>query len=197
MATYLCSLVQLCYGEGGPLQTNTAGLCGKCLQWMDHTGFATAQGFVYFLGPSCSGSMQEHCPKWALHFVNSQVSVTQVVCAPQGHRRGWAMRFVPFPGPSLQETRCLVSTLSCGSCISCMSPVPAARFSGCAMRAQSQACPVSPLGSCSQAVTLLEDVSRPGSQEDTVSNQEPAQAWWKMWSLGQRLHQPIAFWLWL
>ena len=56
MATYLGSLVQLCCAEGGTLQTNTAGTCGECSQWMDHTGFATAQGSMYFPGPHCSGS---------------------------------------------------------------------------------------------------------------------------------------------
>ena len=34
-------------------------------------------------------------------------------------------------------------------------------------------CCVSPLGSCSQAATLLVDVNRPGSQEDLFSNWEP------------------------
>ena len=38
----------------------------------------------------------------------------------------------------------------------------------------SQVCCVSPLGSSSQAMTLLADVNHPGSQEDLVSNWEPA-----------------------
>ena len=41
-------------------------------------------------------------------------------------------------------------------------------------RAQFQVCRMSPLGSCSQAVTLLADVNHLGSQEDEVSNWEPA-----------------------
>ena len=44
MVTYLGSRVQSCCGEGGTLQTNIAGLCGECLQCMDHTGFAPAHG---------------------------------------------------------------------------------------------------------------------------------------------------------
>ena len=52
--------------------------------------------------------------------------------------------------------------------------------------------PVSPLGSWSQAVTLLADVNHPGSQEDAVSNWEPANTWWKMQSLGPRLQQPMS-----
>ena len=56
MATYLGSLVKLCPGKGGTLKTNTAGMDGECSQWMDHTGFATARGCMYFPGPHCSGS---------------------------------------------------------------------------------------------------------------------------------------------
>ena len=48
------------------------------------------------------------------------------------------------------------------------------RFPRCATRAQSQLFRVSPLGSWSQVVTLLTDVNLPGSQEDVVSNWEPA-----------------------
>ena len=54
MVTYLDSLVQLCCGEGGTLQTNIAGMCGECLHWMDHIGSAKAQGSI--LGLHCSGS---------------------------------------------------------------------------------------------------------------------------------------------
>ena len=56
VATSLGSLVQLSCWWGGTLQTNTAGMCGDCSQWMGHTGFTIAQGSVYFLGPHCSGS---------------------------------------------------------------------------------------------------------------------------------------------
>ena len=51
---------------------------------------------------------------------------------------------------------------------------PLASFPGCTARALSQVCRVSPLGRWSQAVTLLADVSHPGSQEDVVSNWQPA-----------------------
>ena len=56
VVTYLGSLVQLCCGEGGTLQTNIAGVCGECLQCMDHTESATAQGSMCFPGLYCSGS---------------------------------------------------------------------------------------------------------------------------------------------
>ena len=80
MVTYLGSLVESCWGEGGTLQTHIAGMCGDCSHCMDYSGFApvhnpfaflvyTAQapsrsagnspkqalGFVQFPGLSCSG----------------------------------------------------------------------------------------------------------------------------------------------
>ena len=72
MATYLGSLVQLCCGEGGTLQTNTAGTCGECSQWMDHTAFAAAQSGMYFPGTllRLPGALRGHCPKWTLHLVH-------------------------------------------------------------------------------------------------------------------------------
>ena len=58
--TNLGSLVQLCCGEGGTLQTNITGVCGERLQYMNQTGFAPAHGSVCFLGLHCSGS-RLHC----------------------------------------------------------------------------------------------------------------------------------------
>ena len=83
--------------------------------------------------------------------------------------------FVPFPGLCSSGDQVLgESTVPGGPCILITSPVPAAQFPRCARRAPSQVCCVSPLGSWSQAVTLLADVNRPGSQEDVISNWEPA-----------------------
>ena len=56
MTTFLGSLFQLSCGEGKTLPTNNTGMCGECSQWDNHTGFATAQGGVYFPGPHCSSS---------------------------------------------------------------------------------------------------------------------------------------------
>ena len=52
--------------------------------------------------------------------------------------------------------------------------VPATWFPRSTMRASSQVCCVTPLGSRFLAVTLLADVNCEGSQEDLVSNWEPA-----------------------
>ena len=48
MDTFLGSLVQLCSGEGGTLQTNNTGLCGECSQCLGHTGFAPSHGVCAF-----------------------------------------------------------------------------------------------------------------------------------------------------
>ena len=65
------------------------------------------------------------------------------------------------------------------------------------MRALSQVCHVSPLGSWSQAVTLLAHVNRPGSQEDIVSNWEPAHSLVEDAVSGAEIAAALIFWLWL
>ena len=106
---------------------------------------------VHFPGLSCSGSG-----------------------SPQRHRLGWACILCPSQIRGAQATRCLASTLSqlCRGLITSLAPV--AQFTGCATRAPSQVCRVSPLGGWSQVATLLADVNRPISQEDVVCNWEPA-----------------------
>ena len=115
MATYFGSLVQLCCGEGGTLQTNTAGMCGQCSHWMDHPGFATAQGGVYFPGPQCSGSgcsvrvLSQVDPVFcALH----KSKPLRFLGAPQGHRPRWGVCLVLIPGPSCSSDQCLASPRS-------------------------------------------------------------------------------------
>ena len=81
-------------------------------------------------------------------------------------------------------------------CILITSLIPATQFPGCAMRALTQVCFVSPLRSWSQAVPLLADVNHPGSQEDVVSKWEHAHSLVELASLWGR-DCPLAFWLWL
>ena len=88
---------------------------------------------------------------------------------------GLGMLFVPFPGLSTLGDQVLDEcTVPRGPCVLITSPVLAAQYPGCAARALSQVCCMSPLESWSQAVTLLVDVNHPGSQEDVVSSWEPA-----------------------
>ena len=96
MVTYLGSLVYLCCGEGGTLQTNITGVCGECSQCLGHTGFAPAHGVFAFLvytaqAPGCSaGELSKAGP--GLHALPRSKSLRfRFLGTPQ-------RRFVPFPG---------------------------------------------------------------------------------------------------
>ena len=108
------------------------------------------------------------------------------------------VRFVPFPAPSSSGDQVVGEhSVPGGRCVlppPCSqppglttSPFPAPWFPGYAGRAPSQVGRVSPLGCWSLAVILLAHVNRPGSQEDLVSNWEPARSLVEDASLGQRL----------
>ena len=150
--------------------------------------FATAQSGMCYSDLHCSGS--------------------RVICngtVPGG------CALVPFPDLSSSGSRVLVkgSDLA-GLCVPCPfqvqaaqaawrehclrwavhfnhRPDPLCRFPGCATRALSQVCRVSPLRSWSQAETLLPNVNCPGSQEDVLATGSLLTIWWKMPSLGLRL----------
>ena len=168
---------------------------------MDHSGFATAQGSVYFLRPHCSGSMVLYkgtIPSGPCALCIPRSNTLRFSGSLQGHRPRWAVCFVPFPGSSRSGDWVLGKhTVPGGPCILFTSPVLAPRFPRCAVRAQSQVCHVSPLGSWFQAMILLAYVNAPGSQEDMISNREPAHS--LVWDAvsGARLQQPLAFWPWL
>ena len=150
MVTYLLSLVQSCCGEGGTLQTNITGVCGVCSQCMDHTGFAPTHGTCTFPVYTAQASGCSSCPKWALGFVH----FPGLSCSGSG---SWIFHkgtdlvgcaFRPFPGPSSSGDQVLGEcTVPGGLCILINSLVSAAQFPGCATRALSQVCHVSPLGS--------------------------------------------------
>ena len=150
--TYLGSLVQLCCGEGGTLQTNIPGICGECSQCLSHTGFAPAHSVCAFLvytaqALDCSaGEVFKVGP--ALHALpRSKPLKFRFLCTPQRHRVGWACVLFPSQVRAAQATRCLASTFSFSAVHLITSPVPAPQFPGCAVRAPSQVCRVSPLGS--------------------------------------------------
>ena len=110
--------------------------------------------FMYFPGLSCSGSVSRVLCKGtdlAEHVFCALPSSEQLrqPGAWQAHCPRWSVHLIT-------------------------SPVPATQFPRCVARAPSQVCCVCPLGSCSLAATLLADVNHPGSQEDLVSNWEPA-----------------------
>ena len=96
MVTCLGSLVQLCCGEGGTLQTNIAGVCGECSQCLGHTGFARLMACVLSQStqaPGCSaGELSEAGP--GLHaFPRSKPF--RFSGTPQRHRLGWAYVLCP------------------------------------------------------------------------------------------------------
>ena len=115
MATYFGSLVQLCCGEGGRLQTNTAGMCGQCSHWMDHPGFAQPKAGCTFRVHSAQAP---GCPVRVLSQVDPvfcalpKSKPLRFLGAPQGHRPRWAVCLVLIPGPSCSGDQCLASPLS-------------------------------------------------------------------------------------
>ena len=142
-------------------------LQGKCLKW--------ALGCMLFPGLSHSGSFS-----WVHHKGNN--SVGSAFCAlPRSEELRWPRAWqAQFPG-------CAVGLIT--------SPVPVPQFSGCSAGALSQMCHVSPVGTWSLTVTLLVDVNHPGSQEDLVSNWEPAHS--LVEDVISRVEMTITFWLWL
>ena len=121
------------------------------------------------------GAVQAHCPTWALRFLHFPRLSRSGSGVP---RKGTDLDGLCVPCPSqvraAQQTRCLATgPPEVGN----VSYSPAQLLvPGCLGPPweQPQVCGASPLGSWSQAVTLLADVNRPGSQEDEVSKWEPA-----------------------
>ena len=94
-------------------------------------------------------ALQGNCLKWALGYVHfPDLSRSGSGSNPQRHRLGWACVLCPSHVQAAQATRCLASAFSSSGVVHLItSPVPAARFPGCAVVAPSQMCCVSPLGS--------------------------------------------------
>ena len=150
MVTYLGSLVQLCCGEGGTLQTNITGVCLQCL---GHTGFAPAHGVCAFpvytaQAPGCSAGELSKAGPGLCALPRSKLLRFMFSGTPQRHRLGWVCILCLSQVRAAQVTRCLARALTPGrgGCL-IASPIPAAWFPGCAVRVPSQVCCVSPLGS--------------------------------------------------
>ena len=166
-----CSVLQ--WG-GGTLQTNIPGVSGECSQCLGCTGFAPAHGacaFMFYtsqaLGCS-SGELSEVGPGLCALPRSKPLRFSDT---PQRCRLGWACILCPSQVWAAQVTRCLAGAVFPRLGVRLItSPVPASRFSGWAVRALSQACHVSLLGSWSLAATLPADVDHPESHEVLVSN---------------------------
>ena len=107
MVTYLGLLVQLCYGEGGTLQTHITGVWGECSQGLRHTGFAPTQGMCAFpvytaQAPGCSaGELSKMGP--GLHaFPRSKLLSFRFSGTPQRHRIGSVQFSHSFVSDSLR-----------------------------------------------------------------------------------------------
>ena len=129
--TFLGSLVQSCFGEGGTLQTNNTGVCSRCL---GHTGFAPTHGACALPAHSaqalcCSTGNHPRLALGCMHLpgLSRSGSGTQEVLRC---RLCWACIFCPSQVQEAQVMRCLVVAAT---------PVPATWFSGCTSGSPSQA----------------------------------------------------------
>ena len=153
MLIYLGSLVQLCCGEGGALQTNITGMYGSAWSVWAALGFPLIHGVCAFpfytaQAPGCSvGELSKVGP--GLHALpRSKPLRFRFSGTPQRHRLSWACVLCPSWFRAAQVTRYLASTLSPGGALLLItSPVPATWFPRCTMGVLSQVCHVSPLGS--------------------------------------------------
>ena len=152
MVIYLGSLVQLCCGEGGTLQTNITGMCGEYSQCLGHTGFAPAQGVCAFQvytahAPGCSAGELSKTGLGLRALPRSKPHTFRFWSTPQRHRLGWACILCPSQVQAAQAARCLASARSPGVQCVFSPPFPAALFPRCVAGALFQVCHVSPLRS--------------------------------------------------
>ena len=95
VVTYLGSLVQLCCGEGGTLQTNITGMCRESSQCLGQTGFAPAHGVCAFpvytaQAPGCSAGELSKAGSGLHAPPRSKPLRFRFSGTPQRHRLGWA-----------------------------------------------------------------------------------------------------------
>ena len=142
MVIYLGSLVQLCFGEGGTLQTNITGVCGECPQCLGHTGFVLAHSVCAFpvytaQAPDCSAGELSKVSLGLCAFPRSKPLRVRFLGTPQRHRFGYSCVLCPSQVQAAQATRCLGAH----------SPQVGQWFPGYLAGEPSQVCRVSPLGS--------------------------------------------------
>ena len=172
MVTYLGSLVQLCCGEGGTLQTNITGVCGECSQCLGHTGFAPTHGVCAFpvytaQAPGCSAGELSKAGPGLCALPGSNLLRLRFLGTPQRHRLRGSCVLCPFQVRAAQVTRCLASTHSPGAVRLIASPVPATYIPGCTAGVPSQVCSVSLWGADlwlrpSQRMSTVQDPVRLG-----------------------------------
>ena len=102
MFIYLGSLVQLCCGEGGTLQTNVTGVCGECSQCLSHTVFAPAHSMCAFpvyttQAPGCSAGELSKVGPGLRALPRSKPLRFRFLGTPQRHRLRWACVLCALP----------------------------------------------------------------------------------------------------
>ena len=175
MVIYLGSLVQLCCGEGGTLQTDITGVCGECLQCLGHTGFASTHRMCAFLvytaqAPGCSArELSKAGP--GLHVLpRSKPLRFRFSGTPQRHRLSWACVLCLSQVRAAQVIRCLVSALSQVGGASYHHPGPSHSVSWVSRESALSSVPCVSSGELISDCDPLVDVNHPGSQEDLVRN---------------------------
>ena len=152
VVSYLGSFVQVCCGEGGTLQTNITSVCGECSQCLGHTGFAPLMACMLSQSTllSLQVALQGNFLRWTLgcvHFPGLSHSGSGSWVLHKG-ADSVGLCFVPFPCLSSSGNQVLGKrSLFRWGVHFITSPIPAAWFSGCAVRTPSQVCCVSLLGS--------------------------------------------------
>ena len=116
MLTNLASLVQLCHGEGGILQTDITGCVGSARSVRATLGLPPAHSTCAFPAyraqtPGCSeGELSKAGPGLLAH-PRPKLLRFRFSGTPQGRRLGWACVLCPPQVLAARATRCLVSTL--------------------------------------------------------------------------------------
>ena len=119
MDTFLGSLVQLQYGEGGMLQTNNTGMCSQCLS---HTGPAPVHGACALPAHTaqalgCSTGNHPRPALGGMHLPDLSHSGSGTLGSPQRHRLGWACVLCPSHVQAAQVIRCLESAVAVTYCL--------------------------------------------------------------------------------
>ena len=117
VVTFLGSLVQLCCGKGGTLQTSITDMCGECSQCLGHTGFFPTHRVCAFpvytaQPPSCSARELSKAGPGFYALPRSKPLRFRFSGTPQRYRLCWACILCPSQVRAAQVTRCLASTLS-------------------------------------------------------------------------------------
>ena len=117
VVTFLGSLVQLCFGEGGTLQTNITGVCGECLQCLGRIEIDPAHGVCDFMvytsqALGCSAGELSQADPGLRALPRSKSLRFRFLGTPQRLRLGWACALCPSQVRAAQVTRCLVSAVS-------------------------------------------------------------------------------------